>query len=247
MAKPRPPLCWICRTRQADSSEHMLKASDVRSRVSDLSQKNPIFLQINNQATNIRIGSSRSERLTFEQRICAYCNNTLTRPYDLAWQTLSEYLCANWPQIKRLRRFDLSGPFPGATRRSALLVHLYFVKLFGCKLNDENDDAIDLGPFSDALTRGKPHPEVHLLFCNDDVASDYFLFYNSEIHVLERKADSQALTAVWMYGVRPMIIKVAYIRSGAPFNTPGDPWHPAKAGKIVKLSPFMGGSNPAIR
>jgi hypothetical protein len=56
----------------------------------------------------------------FPTSICANCSNRLTQPYDLAWQRRSEYLQANWAEIRRRGRFDPSAPLPGSTRNGGI-------------------------------------------------------------------------------------------------------------------------------
>jgi hypothetical protein len=245
MNAPATPICWICNSRPADSAEHLFKASDVRAKLPDLTQQAPAFLHVEGQFRNMPIGSAKSGKLTFKQRICAQCNNSLTQPYDRAWEKLSDYLHSNWPRIARLGRFDLSRPFPGQTRRQSLLVHLYFVKAFGCKIREESI-AIDLSPFASALQNCHAHPEVHLLVCNDSIGGGRNLMYNSEVHAFARPNDQRIDGALWMYMVHPVAVKVAYIQAGAPLRTPGNLWHPSKGGKVVKLSVLAGasGRNP---
>jgi len=143
-----------------------------------LSQQNPIYLQRNFEPTNIKIGGAKSKTLTFDYSICRYCNNTRTQPYDKAWSMLSQYLRTHWDDIRRRGRFDLSKAFPGGTRAAALNVHLYFVKVLGCKLV-EDKIKVELGPFSRALMERAAHPEVSLLIADDPVGEGKILFFES--------------------------------------------------------------------
>ena len=148
-------LCWICRSRQADSGEHRFKASDIRERFPGLSQQTPVYMQRDGRNTNKRVGTAGADTLKFIQSVCRQCNNTGTQRYDRAWERLSRYLHANWPRIARSDRLDLSKPFPGTTRDTALDVHLFFVKQFGCKIV-ESETNIDLTTFSNALITRTP-------------------------------------------------------------------------------------------
>jgi hypothetical protein len=240
--RDHPHLCWICRTGPADSGEHRVKASDVRATAPMLSQQNPIYLQRNFEPTNIRIGGAKSKTLTFDYSICRYCNNTRTQPYDNAWSMLSQYLRTHWDDIRRRGRFDLSKAFPGGTRAAALNVHLYFVKVFGCKLV-EDKIKVELGPFSRALMEGAAHPEVSLLIADDPVGEGKILFFESEVHTMAERS-GELHGALWMYNLSPIAIKVAHIKTGARLNAPGHPWHPNKPSKVVKLSPYIGATEP---
>ena len=214
----------------------------MRAVAPELSQATPVFLQRNSTATNDRVGSAKANRLKFAKSICAECNNELTQPYDLAWKRLSSYLLFNWPAIIKRGSFDLSKPFPGGTRAAALNVHLFFLKLFGCKLHEEGN-GIDLTPFSKALLTSTAHPEVNITIANSVVGENSVLMYDSEVHTMSTQG-GELHGAVWLYLVHPVAVKVGYIKGGARLHVVGHPWHPTRPGKIVKLSPFKGATEP---
>lgn len=244
MSEGTLPQCWICRKRPADSSEHKVKASDVRLTAPTLARSTPAYLQINSTATNRKIGSAKAKALAFSPSICRYCNNTGTQPYDEAWQRLSYYLHANWVEITGRGSFDLSKPFAGEAATHALDVHLFFVKILGCKLQADKIQ-VDLASFSAALLDRTPHPEVTLLIANSNVPAGQFLFYESDVSVL-RNGD-EVYSAVWMYLVHPVAIKVCYLKDGAPVREPvGFPWHPNRQRKIVKISPYKGDTQALV-
>jgi hypothetical protein len=97
-------LCWICRTRPADSGEHRFKASDVRSVAPRISQVTPVFLQRDSKATNDRVGSARADRLKFAKSICTECNNEITQPYDVAWEPPTAQTAKPPPAAPPIRR-----------------------------------------------------------------------------------------------------------------------------------------------
>ncbi len=235
------PLCWICRTRPADSGDHRLKASDLRAGAPGLSQAAPVFLQ-RGRATNDRIGSAKADKLKYPKSICRDCNSTLTQPYDLAWETLSAYMQANWPVLVKRGSFDLSKAFPGGTRAAALNVHLFFVKLLGCKLH-EGSAPVDLAPFSQALLKGSPHPGVAIKIADTDLGEGRMMLYDSAVHARLSPA-GELHGAVWSYQFRRVLVTVMYIKAGASLKMVGYPWHPSRPSKIVKLSPDVGSSEP---
>src|SRR5208282_3225475 len=236
------PVCWICRARPANSVEHRFKASDVRARLRLISQQNPAYVH-RGKATNHPIGSARNKALAFKTPICTECNNVGTQPYDEAWEKLSEYLHANWPAIVRRGQFDLSKPFPGGTRQTALDVHLYFVKLFGCKAAEENLP-IDLKSFSSALMNRTAHPEIVLQVANAPAKRGEFVAYETEINIMREKSTQEIHGATWGYLIHSVAVKVSYIKTGALLHTPGWAWRPNASGKIVKLGPYMGATEP---
>jgi hypothetical protein len=243
-SEPGLPLCWICRKQPADTAEHKVKASDVRQVAPTLTQDTPVYLQINSTATNKRIGAASARALAFPPSICARCNGAGTQPYDEAWRKLSKYLHSNWQQIVRRGAFDLSKAFPGDVMSQALNVHLFFVKLLGCKLLADKIN-VDLASFSSALLNRSPHSEITLLIANSNIAAGQFLFYESDVSVLRR--DEEVYSAMWMNLVHPVAVKICYVKNGAPVCEPdGFPWHPSRQRKIVKLSPYKGDTRATV-
>jgi hypothetical protein len=173
-----------------------------------VSQAQPLFLQRDSKATNIRVGSAKSKTLTFPPSICANCNNTLTQPFDVAWRKLSQYLRTHWAAIVARGNFDLSKAFPGGTRAAALNVHLYFVKLVGCKINEEGVP-IYLAPFRRALLNVAVHPEVSITVAEAPAGTELILMRESEVHTMTHQPSGDMHGALWAYAIGPVVIKVA--------------------------------------
>jgi hypothetical protein len=58
-------------------------------------------------------------------------------------------------------------------------------------------------------------------------------------------ADSGELHgALGLYLVHPFAVKVDYIKSGVRLHVVGHAWHPTRPGKIVKLSAYVGATEP---
>src|SRR5262249_3514315 len=132
-----------------------------------------------------------------------------------AWEILSKYLQDHWPIIVKNGYFDLSKVFPKDTHKHALHVHLYFVKLLGCKLIEEGNVRINTGGFSQALLCGTPHKNVFLTFANAPAYNDQIIFC-TRLRV-ERCGDNSSWeddTAHWTYVLNPVSI-----RSGALGNS----------------------------
>jgi hypothetical protein len=124
---------------------------------------------------------------------------------------LSDYLHRTWPRIRARGFFNLAVPFPAGTRAAAINVHLYFVKVFGCKLHADHA-AIDLAPFSRALLSGRPHPEIGLNIAHSPVGDGKILAYDSEVHTMRNQAGVFD-GLIWLYLVHPVAVKVSYISS----------------------------------
>jgi hypothetical protein len=243
-----PALCWICNTNPADSGEHRFKATDIRARAAGISQQNPIRMhhgvkQLGNDKINVPVASAKSTRLMFERSICKHCNNARTAPYDDAWQQLSEELTGNWRTIREAGRLNLMRPFPHDTQALAIDVHLYFVKMLGCKIFEDRL-ALDLKAFAQALMTRRPHPEIGLMI-TEAPAPREILAWNSEVYTLREKNSGSIDGATWLYLMAPFAVKVIYMRAGRPLRPPtGMVWYPTKRRRIVELSPYESDPEP---
>ena len=235
--------CWICGDT-ADSQEHFAKASDVRTYFGE-PQNRPLY-KYTDTTPSERIPSIKSDKLTFRNPICRKCNNQLTQPYDNAWEILSKYLRDHWPTIVKNGYFDLSKVFPKDTRKQALHVHLYFVKLLGCQIIDEGNVRINLGGFSQALLFGTSHKDVFLTFANapeilvnDSQINDGEVMAFTFLHV--KDCGNPSLwddIAYWTYILHPVSIKSSYLLRSAPRKYRFRAWHPRQLDTKVRLGKY---------
>lgn len=222
--------CWICGDN-ADSGEHRVKASDIRRFFGKVSPETPVFLHSDTHR-NVRIHSARSNKLKTSKVICCRCNDTRTAEYDNAWDALRNELINSWNTVKKTRRFKLQSAFPGAVGRQSVNFHLFFVKLFGCRIADENMP-IDLSEFSRSIMEDRPHPNVYLSFNMRNVASKSGLYLGpSEVHAKEYAGVCEAAT--WYYSIGEIDVQVSWFREKPVRNIPYA-WHPDRGGKIVKF------------
>ncbi len=137
--------CWICGNK-GNTGEHLLKASDLKAHFGHVSQKKPLYFNTDGKK-KIKLGSKKGQRLKSKAVICNSCNSNLTQPYDKAWEKLSAYLRTNWTALNKTKKLDLSKVFPGSSKKSLLDMHLYFVKLFGCRIIENNIPIDIIGNF----------------------------------------------------------------------------------------------------
>lgn len=64
-------LCWICKTRTADSLEHMFKASDIKLNYGKISPEKKVYRQIN-FGVKKEVLSIRDKNLLFTLRFVKY-------------------------------------------------------------------------------------------------------------------------------------------------------------------------------
>jgi hypothetical protein len=91
--------------------------------------------------------------------LCEECNTSRTQPHDRAWEKLSTFLRTLKPEPGTM--VDASHIFPDSPTQQMLNVHLYFVKLFGCRVV-EAGAPIDSRAFSNAILNGTAHPHLYL-------------------------------------------------------------------------------------
>lgn len=235
------PKCWIC-GEVADTGEHLFKASDIRAAVV-LSQQKPVYLQVNVQPTNKPIGSAKAKALQFTKSLCAACNSKRTQRYDLAWQRLSEYARLDWRAIRRRGSLDMKTCFGSAFAESALDVHLYFLKLFGCKVVQDGEP-LDVARFVECILDRAPHPDVSLYIANSASRAPGVIAFESDVYKVWHQPENRLDGALWGYSIPPIAVKVCYIRDGVPLYCRGRPWHPSRRKRFVRFSPYYGAVEP---
>lgn len=103
---------------------------------------------------------------------------------------------------------------------------------------------IDLGPFSHALMTSTLHPEVSITIANSVVGDRRIPMYDSEVYTMTEKGSGELHGAIWLYLAHPVAVKVHYIKAGATLHAAGHPWHPSRPGKMERLSPYLGATEP---
>jgi hypothetical protein len=171
--------------------------------------------------------------------LCTDCERDRTHPYALAWQALAEYLRTHWDPICKLGRFDLTKCFPADARLGALFVHLHFLKVLACRLR-AHDVPLALDSFAAALRAGRAHADVSLLVADARAAPQKLLLHDAEPRLLCNQ-DGAVQCVRWTELRHPVAVKVSYLKPGAALRpAPGEPWHPGRQRKLVRLSPYVG-------
>jgi len=153
------------------------------------------------------MGTAKSDRLKSKALICQTCNNKRTAPHDKAWAQLSEYL-RKLPLHKHgPLKVRLAKVFTKERYQNVLNVHLYFVKLFGCRIVKDTVP-IDIEPFSRAIMTGKANPNVFLLFKKWNLRGSSKSAILTPIHSINDKYKS--ISASWMYTVGNIVVEIFY-------------------------------------
>lgn len=222
--------CWICGDI-ADSGEHLVKASDLRSIFGHVSQDRPLFFHTENRRNQF-VKGIKANILKSAARICTECNNQRTQPYDRAWERLSQYLRLRNQPLRVGNRIHLHKVFPGAVQISMLRVHLYFVKRFGCEIA-EHKIPIHLPALAEAILEEKAHPKIYLAFC-PPVDINARGAGGSDITAV--KLGERTVYAVWFYILDRLTVRVMYAEPEERRQGLADSWHPSRISKCIRVA-----------
>lgn len=217
--------CWIC-SDPADSSEHMVKASDFRSVFGRVTQKSPAYRHSKGGANHPIKGTDVSA-IKFRRSLCQRCNNARTQTHDRAWETFLAFGRSARPMLRRGDRVPFSRIFRGTAKNSALALHLYFLKQFGCHVV-ENCIPLPIKQFAACILSNNPHPCLRLIFVSFAAEASKYKIQVGDIQTLNR--GGQAVCAVWHYRVETIGVIVSYAEPGHPRLTRDRGWHPNDVG-----------------
>jgi hypothetical protein len=154
--------CWICKLEEATTREHRSKRSDLKAVLGD---QGPFYLHTDLRR-NRKVQSINSQLVKFNPSLCNTCNSTRTQPHDLAWETLSHALRNRQPPLKPGDIIRADRIFPYKTSQHMLDMHLFFAKVLGCEIVENNISVTPaLDTITQAIMQGKPHPNIWLAFC----------------------------------------------------------------------------------
>lgn len=224
--------CWICGSN-AQTGEHLIKASDMRSIFGHVRQSQPVYRHSASRR-NVPVKGINADIMKSGALLCAQCNNQRTQPHDRAWETLSAYLRSK-PHISGGDRIDLGKVFPGAVHKSMLYVHLFFVKLFGY-LIAENSIPIEINSFSNAILNNIAHQKIHLAISphTDGIAAGSAGYSDLDTAQL----DNRVVFATWLYILDRFTIRVMYAEPTEHRQGLIDSWHPSSIKKCIRVSNF---------
>lgn len=220
--------CWICGA-EANSAEHMVKASDVRAIFPGLSHHTPAYRQ-SSQRLNEPVRGAKSPILKFKPSLCQHCNNARSQPWDRAWESLERGVREARPALRRGSRIPLATIFPSSRRESMMNVHQYFTKLIGC-IAVEYAVPLPVQSFAQHLRDGVPDPSLRLVFVHIPAHSTRARIQVGHVQSWTGDQTGQSVAAVWHYIVGSLGVAVSYVRpgfSGMRF-TSVQGWHPEDA------------------
>lgn len=220
--------CWICGLNDADSREHLIKASDVRELFGNISQHKPVYghtldAEFKAISKNQRIGSSKSDKLKLKPSLCKKCNSDKTSQFDDAWMMLCRHLLHQRLDTQNNLTIRLGNVFPYKRYEHALFVHLYFVKHFGCQIID-SAIPIDTKEFSQALIDNKSCESIFLLFKKWGKTS--VKKQATLIPIETIKKGNQIILAITSYSIGNLTIEILYSPKEFRSELPDQTFHP---------------------
>lgn len=225
MGKNMIERCWICGSDKLLTGEHLVKKSDLKAEF----YKQLLYIHTDKKR-NEEVQGHNSDKLKSIARICERCNTNLTQPHDRAWESLSLCLRNKQRPMKNGGRIDLKKIFPGAVHRSMLNVHLYFVKLFGCKIVEGNIP-INIQPFSFAILNDQPHDKVYLAICSKLTG------YVGHSEICTDSDDrGKIVFASWYYELPSFCVRIMFAEQSQYRNGLINAWHPSKIDRFIKIA-----------
>lgn len=209
-------ICWICNERKANSNEHFHKRSDLKQFFGEVSLKRPIVKYDYSTKRLKELKSDKSKDLTFKRKICNYCNNTLTQKYDQAWRTLSSYLSRRHNYSHKNKWLYTNAVFNINPNEGMLFIHLYFLKIFGCHVKDNNFSGIDLNEISHNLLMGYYNPYFLIRFGfnpNFRITHKQSMKYPLTVYVSKKTNENIKGIAHTVYSIGPLVIDLLYCRN----------------------------------
>jgi hypothetical protein len=127
--------------------------------------------------------------------------------------------------------------FPYGTAREMVNVHLYFVKLFGCHIAG-NNIPLDIAGFSDAIMRGKPHPNVYLRFGCGMTFAGKPMTGMSDMWLAPVAGNAMSTFATWFYCVGGFGVNAMFAADGEKRDGLIGAWHPRHGTTRLTIADF---------
>lgn len=224
--------CWICGA-EADSAEHMVKASDFRAMLPHVSQEAPAYRH-SREKRNEPVKGANATILKFKPSLCSYCNNTRTQPHDRAWSKLTEGIRHARPPIRAGHRLPLKVIFGASFKDSMLAVHLYFTKQLGCYAV-EYGVPVNVLALAHSIMSGTAEPNLRLVFVRIPKGSMRAVIQTS--HIEAANVDGRTVAARWWYIVGELGVLAVYKEPQAAHigMSVRRGWHPTDVSPAILL------------
>lgn len=127
--------CWICNDI-ADTKEHKFKASDLRRL---FGKKNKFNRGYKSENKIKPLKDHNDNKLIFESKICANCNNEITQPHDFAYDKFIKNIDNYYDDILESKSVQLKKIFGEEWVKEKNNLFKYFCKHVGCRIISYSD------------------------------------------------------------------------------------------------------------
>ena len=127
-----PSTCWICEKNIADSGEHIIKKSTLNYILGKPAISSRRYIKRFGSKKSIGVGSFKGNRFKFKKSICKHCNNTLTQPYDDAFDIFIKNIFKSQRNIVSRQLINIRSMCGNNEIQNNLSLYLY--KIFGCMI-----------------------------------------------------------------------------------------------------------------
>ena len=219
--------CWIC-GNDGTTGEHLIKASDLKYYFGNVTTKDPVYF--NKDERSWVMQSINSKFVKSDAKICNSCNSDKSQPFDKDWELLSKYIHDNFNQLASNKKIKLSNVFPGRKTEAMLNVHLYFCKLFGCRLAAETTP-LKLEPFREAITNTTACDNLFIEIGRWDPKNRTAGI--SSIQAIEESG--KPIVVWWFYIVGNVAVYISFCFKPEIKKLIKNCWHPNSIGKYVSF------------
>ena len=128
-------VCWIC-GNSSETCEHCVKKSDLVERFGKGPYPGDSALVHVKEGRVRRMQGPDSKLVKYEKNLCAYCNNTLTQPFDNAYETFITRVMQIQIEVLKRRVIDFEVVYGADWANEQRHLFKYFAKSFGCRLDE---------------------------------------------------------------------------------------------------------------
>ena len=160
--------CWIC-SAEANSSEHKIKRKDFIKLWGKGPYKGDSAIAHFKNGKQTLIHGPNSKKIKFDNNLCNKCNNSITQPFDLAYDKFIDWFDSNNEYVYQKRVIDWQTVYGDEFVEKQTNLFKYFAKCLGCRIldygNEVPKDLIDL------FSKKQFETGLKVSFCiNEDMA-----------------------------------------------------------------------------
>lgn len=127
--------CWIC-GKDSETGEHRVKKSDLVHRYGKGPYSGDDSLVHVKEDAMRPLQGPNSQLVKYDKNLCADCNNTVTQPFDRAYEEFIAWAMDHEDDILKRRVIDFETVYGVDWKAKQRDLFKYFAKCFGCRLDE---------------------------------------------------------------------------------------------------------------